>query len=228
MRYHDSRPVLQQPLQRLLNQHLRVAVDIRRRLVQNQDARVRHNRARKAQQLPLTEAQVHASLREVSVVPIVHLHNDVMDAHRLRRLYHVLVARARMVVLDIVAHGAREQERLLQHHAHLPRKRAARYITDVIPVHQYRALLARHVIESRNQRHQRSLARARRSHDRYRLARTDMQRQVLQHIRHFDHAVHPAVPAVARFAFPVQTFDFRARGVAEAQVLQHYIALQLR
>ena len=71
VRDDERRAALPQRLQAVLNQRLALAVEARRRFVENQDARVRQNRARDRHALPLSAGQAHAALADDRVVLLV-------------------------------------------------------------------------------------------------------------------------------------------------------------
>src|SRR5439155_23432943 len=68
VRDDERRPPLPRRAQSVLNEHLAFAVQARRRFVENQDARVRQNRARDGDALPLAARQPHAALADDGVV----------------------------------------------------------------------------------------------------------------------------------------------------------------
>ena len=74
-----------------------------------------------------------------------------MSADGLRCLNHLRVGGPGMAVLDVIADGAREQERLLEHHAHLRRQRLPFSVSDVVAVNQYRPSIPVYIVEARDQ-----------------------------------------------------------------------------
>ena len=69
---------LAQRLQAVLDQRLALAVEARRRLVENQDARVGENRARDRDALPLAARQPHAALADDRVVALLELLDELV------------------------------------------------------------------------------------------------------------------------------------------------------
>ena len=71
VRDDERRAPLPQRPQAVLDQRLALAVEARRRLVEDQDARVRENRARDGDALPLAARQPHAALADDRVVALL-------------------------------------------------------------------------------------------------------------------------------------------------------------
>ena len=104
-----------------------------------------------------------------------------MRPRRPRRFFHLLLRNVRLAVGDIVPHRVVEQHRLLRDDADLRAQRIQRHVPHIVVVDQN--LPAADVKESRNQVHQRALARAARSNHRQHLARLHFQIDVVQHQR---------------------------------------------
>ena len=82
---HHRGPVSHQLVQRLLNEYLRMGVDVGGRFVQDQDAWVGHQRPGEANQLPLADAQVAASLLDRCVVAVFEPADELGEIVRPRR-----------------------------------------------------------------------------------------------------------------------------------------------
>ena len=85
------RPAAQQRVERLLDQDLAGAVDVRRRLVEDQDAWIGEQRARDRDQLPLAGREPDAALADDVVETAVEPRRDPVDADRVRRRGDLLV-----------------------------------------------------------------------------------------------------------------------------------------
>ena len=85
MRDDDRRPPVQQPVERALDQHLGRPVDVRRRLVEDEDARVGEQRAGDRDQLALAGREARAALAHRVVEPAGDAGGDPVDADGRRR-----------------------------------------------------------------------------------------------------------------------------------------------
>ena len=133
-----------------------MGVDVGGGLVQDDDARVAHYGAGKAEQLPLPHAEVHAALRQHGVIAVVQRHNEIVGADGPGGLLYLRVGDFQVAVADVVADAAGEQIGFLQHHAHLPGQRTAGDIPHIVAVHRDAPL--GYIGEAVHQRHQRGLA----------------------------------------------------------------------
>ena len=111
----DDQPgvLLEQPGERRLDQAFGVAVDARRRLVQDQDLGVGDQSAGEADQLALPERQVAAALLEFGLVALRQPHDELVGADRLGGLDHLVPGRRGGGIAAALEHRAGEQERLL-------------------------------------------------------------------------------------------------------------------
>src|SRR5690348_1750877 len=114
MRDHERRPSGSQATETVLNHLLAFAVETRRRLVENQDARVCQNRARDRHALALTARQLDASLPDNRVVAVRELLDELVAVRDAAGLFDFLDGRARTRVADILGDRAVEEEVLLQ------------------------------------------------------------------------------------------------------------------
>src|SRR5258705_8023341 len=78
LRDHKRRPVFAQPLHRLLNQVLSRRIDARRRIVENEDARIHQESARDGDTLALAAAQRNAPLADDRVITIFQLRDELV------------------------------------------------------------------------------------------------------------------------------------------------------
>src|SRR5207253_9098696 len=105
--------------QRALDQDLRWAVDVRGRLVEDQDARVRQEGARDRDQLPLACRKSGAALADWMVESLVEAGGDPVDADRGGRGANLVVASLRPREADVVGDRPGEEERVLEDDAEL-------------------------------------------------------------------------------------------------------------
>ena len=178
VRDHERGAVLRDPLQRVLDFMLGVAVERRGRLVQHQDRRPLQHRARDRHALLLAAGQLQAALADLGLIALRRRLDEAVDLRQLRRLLHLGIAGVPAAVADVVADGVVEQHGVLRHHADRRAQRVLRDGLDVLPVDQ--DLAARHVIEPEQQPRDRRLAGAGRPDDRNRLAGRHLEAQPLQ------------------------------------------------
>ena len=127
----DVRP-LQEPVERLLDQHLGRAVDVRRRLVEDEDARVGEQRARDRDQLPLAGRQAGAALAHRVLEAAREPRRDAVDADGRGRRLDLLVGRVGLREADVRRDRAAEEERILEHDAELAPVRAELHVAQVV------------------------------------------------------------------------------------------------
>src|SRR5712692_911695 len=85
--------VVEDSPQRLLDDDLRLGIDVGRRLVQNKNARVGDDGAGKAEQLALAYRQVLAALVQLGVVPVLQSRDELVRSHSGRRIDNLLISR---------------------------------------------------------------------------------------------------------------------------------------
>ena len=78
--------------------------------------------AGEADELALADREVLAALLQVRLVAVLEAHDEVVRADGARGLLDLFVGRVRAAVGDVLADGAGEEERLLEHDAHVPRE----------------------------------------------------------------------------------------------------------
>ena len=174
----EVRP-LQEPVERLLDQHLGRAVDVRGGLVEDEDPRVGEQRPRDRDQLPLAGRQAGAALAHRVVEAAREPRRHPVDADRGGRGLDLLVRRVRLREADVRRDRAAEEERVLQHDAELAPVRAELDVAQVVPVDAHRALVG--VVEAADQPRERRLAVARLADEREAAARRDAERDPVQH-----------------------------------------------
>ncbi|MCY1249864.1 hypothetical protein D9M72_634380 [compost metagenome] len=119
MRDEDRGAPLAQEPQRSLDLAFGKAVDVGRRLVQDQDLRVGQQRSCKAQELPLANREIASALTQLRVVAFRQTGDEGVGSHRPRRRHHVFQRGAGQTVADVVQDAAGEEKGLLQHHPYL-------------------------------------------------------------------------------------------------------------
>ena len=116
---HEAGAALHQAQQRLLDARLGAGVDAAGGLVQDQDGRVGQDGAGDGKQLALALAEVAGPLRELGLVAVRQLADEVVGVGQLGRLDHFLVGGLQPAVADVLHHGVGEQEGVLQHQPQL-------------------------------------------------------------------------------------------------------------
>ena len=155
----QRRAAAQQPVERALDQQLGRAVDVRRRLVEDQDPRVGEERAGDRDQLALAGREAAAALAHRVAEALGEPPGEPVETEHRRRLGDLVVARVGAREADVVGDRAREQERVLQHDAELAAVRAQVELAQVDAVGQDRAL--ERVVEAGDELGERRLAAAR-------------------------------------------------------------------
>ena len=136
VRDDDRGAAAHQTAQRRLHLPLRIGVERRGRLVEQQDRRVLQHRARDGDALPLAAREPDAVLADRRVVALRQVADEVVGARRARGGLDLGVGRAEPAIGDIGAHGVVEQADLLRRPAR-PRRAARRASpADFLPVDQ--------------------------------------------------------------------------------------------
>src|SRR3712207_6623253 len=179
MRDDHARSASQQRSQCLLDQYLGAGVYVARRLVQDEDARVCQHRPSERDDLALAPAQGAAARPQGGIVAFRERHDEVVGAHGAGRRFYLLPRGVQPAVADVPGHRAGEQERLLEDGRDVAPDAASLDLADVAVVHAHAALGS--VVEARDQVGYRGLARARRTYERDRLPRLDLEAHVPEH-----------------------------------------------
>ena len=159
VRDDDRRTAVQQPVERLLDQDLRWSVDVRRRLVEDQDAGISEERACDRDQLPLASREAGAALAHDVVESLLEACGHAVDADRRRGLAHLFVGRVGTGETDVVRDRAGEQEGILEHDAELAPVTVQLQLAEVCAVHRDRSVVG--VVEAADQLGSRRFAAAR-------------------------------------------------------------------
>src|SRR3990170_4537919 len=155
--YHGREPVRdndggasrEQVVDRRLDEPLAFAVEIARRLVEYEHARVAQYRARDRDALLLTAGKFDAALADFGVVAVWKLRYELVRVRKPPRALDLLVSRARVAVRDVVAKRSRKQKRFLQNHPDFAAQISHAQIAHVDSVERYRPRLR--VVEARDQ-----------------------------------------------------------------------------
>ena len=108
---------LAQRAQAVLDQRLALAVEARRRLVEDQDSRVGEDRARDGDALPLSAGQLHAALADDRVVALLELLDELVAVRDAATRLDLLARGVRPREGDVLGDRAVEQEVVLHHDA---------------------------------------------------------------------------------------------------------------
>ncbi len=173
--------VLDEQVERALDQLLVLGVDGGRGLVQNQQVGVLENGPRDADALPLAAAEAASLLARVGVVGLGELHDEIVCIGDPRGPDHVLLACLRLAVTNVLQDRFPEQEGALAHGGELFPERFQVDLGQVPAVDEDAA--AGRVVEAAQQLDERRFARAAGADDADRLARLHLQRDVLEHRR---------------------------------------------
>src|SRR6266536_6241974 len=137
----QRRSATEEAVERTLDQDLRRPVDVRSRLVEDQDSRVCEQGARDRDQLALACGEACAALAHLVVEAVLEPRSDAVDTDRSSRLAYLLVARLGAREADVVRDRAGEQERVLQDDAQLPAVRTQLDLAQVVAVDAHRTLV---------------------------------------------------------------------------------------
>ena len=171
--------------QRILNEGLRLGVDVGGGFVQNQHGGLEGQRPCKGQQLPLSGGEGRAPLDDLAVVAVFQMGNEGVGVDIFGRLHDLLIGDALLVQPDIALHIAGEQEHILQH---LPHAGAQICQPDLPHIHAVDEDLALLNVEiPADQALDGGLSRAGGAHKGHALAGLHLEGHILQ---------HPVLPAV--------------------------------
>src|SRR5882762_10884262 len=115
----DDGAPLHEAFERLHHQPLRLGVERRSGLVEDEDGRVADDRARDADALPLATGERLASFAQQGVVTLGHPDDEPVRVRELCGLDDLFVARLGPAVSDVLPHRGAKQDGLLQHESDL-------------------------------------------------------------------------------------------------------------
>ena len=115
----DRGPPVQEPVERALDQQLGRAVDVRGRLVEDEDPWVGQQRPSDRDQLPLSRRKAAATLSDRMLEAGWEAARDRVQSDHLGDPGHLLVTCLRLGEAQVFGDRAREQERVLEHNSEL-------------------------------------------------------------------------------------------------------------
>ena len=183
VRYRERRAVSRQASQRFLNVVLRLRVERRGRLIEDQDLRVVQQRARYRYTLALSARKRVSFLSDNGIVSVGEFNDKSVRARRFRRRNDRLARRAGRRIGDIVVDRSVEEERLLQNDAHLRAQRVLRQIAQVDAVD--RDLAPAGIVKTHEKVDHRRLSGARSADDPDHFARFYLQGYSLENVDSF-------------------------------------------
>src|SRR6476660_3367814 len=130
----ERRALARDPLQRVLDLLLSVAVERRGRLVEHEDGRRFEDGAGDGHALLLAARELQSPLAHERVVALRQRYDKVVDLGKFRRLAHLAVAGLWAPIADVVENGVVEQHGVLGDHADGGAERALRNVADILPV----------------------------------------------------------------------------------------------
>ena len=154
-------------------------VDRRRRVVEDQDARVGEHRARDRDALPLPARERVAVLADDRVVAVGQLAHELVGARELRGAHDRFHRRFRIGERDVVAHQS--ENRNVSSNTRPTARRTSRRRTSRTSAPSMRTCPASHVVEARDQPRDGRLARRGRTDERDRLAAVDHEVEPVEH-----------------------------------------------
>ena len=172
------RPTVE-PLQRLLDQQLGLSIHRRGRLVQDEHGSVLEHGAGDGEALLLPTGELDAPLTDEGIVAVRQRLDELVGVGHPGRLDHLLLGGVRPAEEDVLAHGAVEEEDVLQHDAHLLAQAGEVDVAQVAPVEGDAPLAD--VVEARDQAGQGRLAHAGRTHQGHDAAGRHVEVDVLEH-----------------------------------------------
>src|SRR5216684_4671050 len=160
---HKNSAPRHQIMQRGLHQRLRLAVESRRRLVQNQYGRVLQQSTRDSDALTLAPGKPHAPFSNDRIVTRWKSEDEFVCQGSAGRSFNFLLRDIGLTVSNVVASRVVEQHRILSNDSDLRSQRRESDIADVIAVDEQAA--TGRIKKAGDKMHQRALAGAARSHD---------------------------------------------------------------
>ena len=154
-----------------------------------------HDGARKGEELALPRREVVAALAHFFVQPLFELADEGRSVHIVAHAHDLLVGDV-VAEHDIASDGAREEEHVLEHLPEMTAERRDLDVPDVDAVDEDAPLL--NVVIAADEREDGRFSRARRAHERHRIARVDVEGDPLQD----PFARHIRKPDVLKFDLP--------------------------
>src|SRR5665213_465887 len=181
VRDDERRTAAAQRAQPVANERLALAVEARRRLVQNEYARIGEYRPRDRDALALAARETHAALANDRVVAVLEFGDELVAVRDAARIANLLERRARLGERDVLRDRAVEQEVVLHYDAEMRTELPQLERLERPAIDRDRAPLR--VVERHDEADQRAFPRPARSHERRRRSRRRVEAHVAQHIR---------------------------------------------
>ena len=164
MRDHDDRLAFRQRFHRLLQTVFVLGIDIRRRLVEDDDRRVLQDGTRNGNALALTARKARATVSDHSIVALGQRLDEVVAACFACSGDNFLVRCRRLAEADVVFYRIAEKIDVLEDDADLSHQRFERVVAHIMSADLDAAV--RHIPEACDEMAERRLARAARTDDR--------------------------------------------------------------
>ena len=177
----EARPSGLQAVHSLLHEHLCSGVDVRGRLVEDEDCRLGGEGARNRDELALTGRYVVRRLRDDRVQPVGEVLGEAIDIGGLGRSPDGLPVGVLVAVCDVVPNASLEQPGVLQDHSDRPAQIRPAHIAHIPAVDADGSGVD--VVEAHEQVDDRRLACAGGPHDGDRLARLGGEGEALDELR---------------------------------------------
>mmetsp|Transcript_16853 Transcript_16853/g.46057 ORF Transcript_16853/g.46057 Transcript_16853/m.46057 type:complete len:356 (+) Transcript_16853:255-1322(+) len=181
MRHDDHGAAAHERVERSLHELLALRVQRRRRLVEQQDPRVRHDGARDGDALLLPAAQLRAALTAQRIVLARQRVDEGVRVGHVAGLFHLGLRRALLAVPHVVRDGRREEHGLLRNEADVLPQPPHVDVGQAGAVEEHAALLR--VVEAHDELDHGRLAAAAAAYERYRRARRDVEVELVEDAR---------------------------------------------
>src|SRR5438552_6378066 len=178
MRDEDYGAAVHQPLDRVDDRGFSLGIDGARRLVKDDHRASREEGAGDGDPLTLPSRQLDAALADLRVVAAGQTDDELVSVRGLCRGDQLRVARPRPGIRDVLGDGGGEKHGVLLDYGELPAKIGQAKLAQIGPVEL--DVATGRIVETREQAHQRGLARAGCAHDPESSARFDGERDVVQ------------------------------------------------
>src|SRR4051812_21440993 len=124
----------EQPAEGELDPSLGADVDARRRLVEDQNPRIREKRPCKGDELSLAERQAPSSFGHLGLVAVLESLDELVRTDSLRGRDDVALTRAGPPEGDVLPHGPGKEKSLLRDDPELPAQALLRHLPEVVAV----------------------------------------------------------------------------------------------
>src|SRR5579872_1138205 len=176
--HHQISAAEHQGYERFFDEPLGRRVERTRRLVEDQDAGILEQHACDGDALALAAGQLVAALADDRLQAVRQAYDQVMDVRGLAGGDQLVIGRIGTAVAQILCDARVEQVRLLSDDADVAAQRIEPQVAHVVAVEQHAASLR--IVKTRQQLHDRRLARAAWADERDQLSRPRMERHAVQ------------------------------------------------